>query len=144
MVSRLKKHEAVLNVLAKAKPALVRKIIQPAHRDLIDAISECSLNILNGTIPLSPYKKKTLKRYVQKLRLLARKSTTVKKRKNIIQTGSGLLTAVLGTVLPLAAKGITYGIKAAIAHTERKKRQRKQQAQKRKQKRKQSNQSKKR
>lgn len=105
----LKKHQNVLLALAKAKPKLVRKIIRPAKRDLIDALSECSLNIVRGAVPLTAARKNKLRRYKTGLRNLAKKGVSVKKKKAILQKG-GFIGALLSAVLPLAFQGIAGAI----------------------------------
>lgn len=100
MVSCAKKHEDVLKVLAKAKPDLVRSIIKPAKKSLIDFFSECAFNILRGSVPITSVQRKKLKRYVRGLRKLARKKTSVKERKKILQTG-GIVPLILKHILPM-------------------------------------------
>lgn len=100
MTSRVRRHEAVLRVLAKAKPRLVREIIRPAKRDLIDTICECALNVTHGNLPISAAHKKKLKRYVRAMRYLSKKKIgPLRKRKEIIQTG-GFVGALLAAIIP--------------------------------------------
>ena len=101
-----------LRVLAKAKPAVVKKIIKPAKRDLVDALSELSLNLLRGVIPVSRQKKARLTRHKHGLRALAQKGSSIKKRKEILQKG-GLVGSLLAATLPLAIQGIASAVKSA-------------------------------
>ena len=71
MVSTLRKHEAVLHILAKASPGVARKIIQDSKTDLINILSECAINILNGNVPLTPKRKQQLQKFKSNLRKLA-------------------------------------------------------------------------
>ena len=100
-----KKHEAILRILAKGKPSVVRAIINESKTDLINLLSQCALNILNGNVPLNKRHKRRLKKYVTGLRKLASKKTSLKSRKTIIQQG-GFIPALLGAVLPGLIGGI--------------------------------------
>ena len=60
-MAKLRKHSKELLVLAKARPALVHQIIQPAKRDLIDALSEGAFNVIKGVVPLTPPLKRKLR-----------------------------------------------------------------------------------
>ena len=100
-----KKHEAILRILAKGKPSVVRAIINESKTDLINLLSQCALNILNGNVPLNKRHKRRLKKYASGLRKLASKKTSLKSRKSIIQQG-GFIPALLGAVLPGLIGGI--------------------------------------
>ena len=88
----------MLQLLCGAKPALIKAVLKGASPDLIKALSECSLNILKGHVHLTPAQKKQLSRYKQSLRALAKKGTSVKRRKQILQKG-GFIGAILKPVL---------------------------------------------
>ena len=88
----------MLKLLYGAKPSIVKAVLKGAPPDLIRALCECSLNILKGHVQLTPAQKKQLSRYKQSLRLLATKSTSAKRRKQILQKG-GFLGALLKPVL---------------------------------------------
>jgi hypothetical protein len=88
----------MLKLLCGAKPTVIRAILKGASPDLIQAISECSLNVLKGNVRITPAQKKRLCRYKQKLRTLAKKKTSFKRRKQVIQTG-GFLGVLLKPVL---------------------------------------------
>ena len=94
MSTRLQRNLPLLKVLCGAKPALTKAVLKGASPDLINALSECSLNILKGNVRLSPAQKKQLSRYKQSLRTLARKGVSVKRRKQILQKG-GFIGALL-------------------------------------------------
>jgi hypothetical protein len=88
----------MLKLLCGAKPTVIRAVLKGASPDLIQAISECSLNVLKGNVRITPAQKKRLCRYKQKLRTLAKKKTSFKRRKQVIQTG-GFLGVLLKPVL---------------------------------------------
>lgn len=72
--------------------------MKEAYPDLIKALCECSLNILKGNVKLNRAQKKKLCRYKNKLRALIAKKTSMKSRKQILQSG-GLIGALLGPVI---------------------------------------------
>ena len=88
----------MLKLLCGAKPSMVKAVLKGASPDLIRTLCECSLNILKGNVRLSAAQKKQLSRHKQNLRLLAKKSTSMKRRKRILQTG-GFIGALLKPVL---------------------------------------------
>ena len=91
----------MLQLLCGAKPGVIKAVLKGASPDLIKALSECSLNILKGNVHLTPAQKKQLSRYKQSLRALARRGTSVKRRKQILQKG-GFIPLVLKPILNLA------------------------------------------
>lgn len=58
------------------------------------------VRLLKGNVRLSKRQKLTLRRYRQHLRKLSNRKTSVTKKRKILQTGGGFLTALLA---PLAA-----------------------------------------
>ncbi|PVD35100.1 hypothetical protein C0Q70_06381 [Pomacea canaliculata] len=91
----------MLKLLCGAKPKVIKEVLKGASPDLIKAISECSLNVLKGHVHLTPAQKKRLCKYKEDLRLLARRNTSVKRRKQILQKGgflSFLLKPILGAL----------------------------------------------
>ena len=95
---RLQKHAAVLKWLSQAKPKAAKTMIKVADNDLVDALGECSLNILAGNVPLTTTEKKKLSRYKTPLRTVAKKTVARKKKKALLQKG-GFLGAILGPIL---------------------------------------------
>ena len=98
MSARVKRNLPMLKLLCGAKPAIVKAVLKGASPDLLNALSECSLNILKGHVRLTPTQKKQLCRYRQSLRSLAKKGTSAKKRKQILQKG-GFIGTLLKPVL---------------------------------------------
>ena len=92
------RNAVMLWVLCGAKPSVIQAILKGASPDLIKALSECSLNVLKGHVHLTRDQKRRLCKYKQTLRLLAKKSTSVKRRKQLLQKG-GFIGALLKPVL---------------------------------------------
>lgn len=98
MSACMKRNGAMLRLLYHAKPAVVKAILQRASPDLLKSLNECALNVLKGNVPLTPAQKKQLSRYKNDLRTVVKKSTSLKKKKNLYQKG-GFLGALLRPVI---------------------------------------------
>ena len=98
MAQRLKRHSETLQFLSRAKPSVVKAVIQNCEKDLLDAICECSLNILKGTVSLKPHEYKRLVKHRNCLRDLTKKNIAQKQKRALLQKG-GLLQALLAPVL---------------------------------------------
>ena len=103
MSSRLKKHLELLKVIHRASPQLRKAIISRASADAIRCMCDCSNNVLNGNVELTPEQKRRLVKYKGQLRALIDKRKSVgAKRKILIQSGGGLPLALLGPILAVA------------------------------------------
>lgn len=88
----------MLHLLCGAKPAVIKAVLKGASPDLVQALSECSLNVLKGNVRLTPAQKRSLCKYKLSLRSLAKKGVSIKKKKEILQKG-GFIGALLKPVL---------------------------------------------
>ena len=102
-VSKAKK---TLILLANSKSAAAKKIIAKASQNVLKAISELALNMLNGVLTLNDAQKKRMKRHKNNMRRLADVNSTLSAKKKIIQKG-GFLSTLLSVGLPLIIKGVT-------------------------------------
>ena len=97
-----------IRLLSLATPRARKHIIREADKSLVDAVSECCLNVLKGHVPLTVKQKSHLSRHKEKLRKLAERKAGVRKRKRIlIQSGGGLLSALLVPVAALLGRILT-------------------------------------
>ena len=103
MSTQLKKHAALLQILATAKPVMCKAIIAAADHDLISCLCECALNIIKGNVPLSKCHLKRLKWHKKDVRTLVNKCTPKVTKKKILQKG-GFLSALLA---PIAVEVLT-------------------------------------
>jgi len=62
-----------LNALKDARPKLRRAIIANIDKELLNSISECTLNVLKGTVKLSVCKKRKLRKFKRQLRTVVDK-----------------------------------------------------------------------
>lgn len=89
-----------LDLLAKAKPAERKKILESASLQLIRSIVECIENVLNGVVKLKKQCLKKLKRHRNTLtEIRAKGSKLAHKKKLIIQSGGSFLPLLLPPVL---------------------------------------------
>ena len=103
MSARLKRNWELLRVLQKARKSQRSAIIRHSTDDLVLAICEIVLNVLNGTVKLSSAQRKKLVAYKKVLRSVAdRKLKTVSKKRLLVQKG-GFLPAILTPVLAVVA-----------------------------------------
>ena len=101
----VKKCQKTLVLLANSKPKVARKIIKSAGGNVLKAISEICLNMLNGVINLSSNQKKKLKKHRAVMRKLTEKNTLTTRRK-LLQKGN-FIGSLLSIGLPLLIKGIS-------------------------------------
>ena len=109
MSARLKRQAHVLCALHKGHPSVSRAILKGADKDLIQCISECCYNVLQGNVRLTPSQRAQLSKYKQKLRQVAGKKTALKAKAKVIQSG-GFLPALLAPIaksvlVPAISKG---------------------------------------
>ena len=94
-----------VRILSVATPKARKRLVCEGNREIVDCISECCANVLKGNVPLTSKQTSDLCRHKEKLRLVARKKTGLKEKKEIIQKGGFLgsllvpVAAVLGNLL---------------------------------------------
>ena len=98
MSQRIKRNAQMLKLLSRATPKTVKSIVKNCDSDLVDAISECSFNVLKGNVPLKKCQHKRLSKYKNHLRCMSDKKITKRKKKAVLQKG-GFLQALLQPVL---------------------------------------------
>ncbi|KAI8477988.1 hypothetical protein Bbelb_053410 [Branchiostoma belcheri] len=99
MSKRLHRHADCLRVLSKANPKLRKAILSSAPNDLLKSICDCTHNILEGNIRLTPGQRKGLARHKSTLRQLGDKKIPLsKKRQTLIQKG-GFLSLLLNPIV---------------------------------------------
>lgn len=101
MVKCLERNSEFINNLFKSPFKSRKRLINKASRDNIDSLSEIALNILKGNVSLSPQHKKKLKKHKEKLRNLAQKNISFKKRKGLLVQRGGFLPLLLAPALSL-------------------------------------------
>ena len=104
MTQRVNKNLSLLKTLHQCSLAEQKNILKSARPELVNAICDCILNILQGNVPISTYHKRKLKAKKDILRKLVhpRKNSSHRK-KLLVQHGAGFLTSILGPVLKAIA-----------------------------------------
>ena len=109
MSKRLKKLAPTLQYLANCNQRTAKTIIREAPPPLVHCVSDICYNLLNGKVKLTPKEKKRLIRYKKHIRKVAKRATTKKTKKKIIQTG-GFLRAILAPLLGSVLAPLTQSI----------------------------------
>lgn len=79
-----------------------RQYIRHCDNRLITCLSECAGNLIKGNVKLTDRQMKTLKRKRYDLRSLAKKSASIKSKRQILQKG-GFLAALIPPVVSALA-----------------------------------------
>ena len=106
-MKRLQKHANILQVLATAKPALKKAIINAGDKELIDTLCDCAQNLLKGNVTMTTRQKTCLRRHKNLLRQLTQRQS-LQAKKQLLQKGGflgSLLAPVLGIVGSLLGVG---------------------------------------
>ena len=80
-MAHVSKAKKTLILLANSKPAAAKKIIAKASQNVLKAISELALNMLNGVLTLNDAQKKRMKRHKNSMRRLAEVNSTLSAKK---------------------------------------------------------------
>ena len=103
MTDRLRRNVDFLRMLAKGNSTKRKRLLACAHKDLIQCISECALNVLKGNVKLSSVDLKRIKRHRKLVRTLAEKKTALKKKRELLIQKGGGLPALLIPILTLVS-----------------------------------------
>jgi len=94
MSQRIRRYLPILKKIARMGDRARRHLIQNCDRDLIECFSECAKNVLNGNVHLNSRQFGRLKREKKDVRALARKRTSLRKKRQIVHKG-GFISALL-------------------------------------------------
>jgi hypothetical protein len=98
--TRLSKIVTELQRINTMTPSKQNQFIDTCHNDFIKCIGSYTRSVINGKAKLTPYVLKNLRRRKQLVRTLARKNTSLKTKRKILQTG-GFLGLILPPVVSL-------------------------------------------
>jgi len=102
-MKRIKSNYHTLQVLKTAQPKLRKAIFSNSNRELVNCISECILNNLNGNLKLTDCSKRKLRKHKTVLRKFADKQVSASFKKRLINQRGGFLLPLLSAVLPTLA-----------------------------------------
>ena len=103
MSAIVKRYFDSLKVLSKAPKRLRVAVLNNSDNQLIKALCEVIHNVLQGKVKLSAKQIKQLKRYHKLLFAVTKKSTSVKRKREILVQQGGFLTALLPPAIALLA-----------------------------------------
>ena len=104
-MKKLKKSLPVLEYLVTLKPSDQKKFISIANREILEIFTSICINILKQGLPLTHDHIKKLRKIEPQIKLLANKSHSMRKKRNIIARG-GFVGTLLSTLLPVLVSGI--------------------------------------
>ena len=96
--ARLRRNVSFIKLLSQAKPCMTKQYIKHASKDQLSCLLDCCLNVLKGNVRLTSNQLRSLRRHKKNLLNVVKKSTSDKKRRQILQRG-GFLGAILKPVI---------------------------------------------
>lgn len=102
MSQRLREIHRELTKLQRLGPTGRKKFFKTCSKDCVIKVCECIKNVLNANLEIKPAHLKKLSRHKHTLRSLALKSTSLSKRKRLLQKG-GFLNILLPAIAPVIA-----------------------------------------
>ena len=103
--SRVKQHVDLLKYLTQLTPRQQKMIITGLDRGGIETFAEIALNLLKGSINLSPAQIDKLRKYEESIYQLSLRSTSVAKKKRVLRQRGGFLSTLVG-LIPAIISGI--------------------------------------
>jgi len=97
-MKRIRSNYHHLQVLKTAKPQLRKAIIKNCDGELVKAISECVLNVLQDKVKITPCQK--LRKFKGNLRAIANRRVSLSAQKRLINQRDGYLVPLLIAILP--------------------------------------------
>lgn len=108
----LRKNFATIRALNRVNKKEQKKCIGRSSNSLIKCLSECAWNILHGKVRLNYNQTKKLRRYKTSLRLLGNRKASLRRKREVLQKGSGQVGGFLGTLVSVLAPlvGSLFGL----------------------------------
>jgi len=95
----LRTYYHTLQVLKAAEAKLRKAIISKCNKELVNCISECVLNVLNGNIKLTGCDTRKVQKHKAALRMVAERHVPLSAKKKLIVQRGGFLLPLLSAVL---------------------------------------------
>jgi len=99
-----------LKGLVKCKKSKRNYLIDGATKDNIHSLTEIAHNTLKGNIRYKKSALKTLRKYREHIRKIAKKCCSIKKKKQILQQHGGFLPLLIEPLLAAVVGGISSNI----------------------------------
>ena len=105
----------------QAQLRVVKQLVAGADKDLINTLSECTANILNGNMILQPHQKQRLSRHADALRAHRRQTVSQRSKKALLMDGgfAGLLASTVALLLFKAVPSIVSGVGSLVRRLKR-------------------------
>ena len=92
-----------------AEPRLPKTIDSNCYKELVNCISECVLNFLNGNIKLTVCNNRKLQKYKAAIRKVADRHVSISGKKKLIVQSGGFLLPLMSDVLQIITNLILRG-----------------------------------
>jgi len=102
-MKRIRSNYHALQVLKMADPKLRKAILANCKSEVVNTLSECSLNLLRGNVKMTQCEKRKLRKHRVHLSKLADKRMSLTSKKKAIVQRGGFLLPLLGAVLSTIA-----------------------------------------
>ena len=102
-MKRVKSYYHALHVLNTAEPKLRKAIISNCKMELVNSVSECARNVLNGNIKLTRCNTRKLRKHKAALRKVADKRVSLSSKKKLIVQRGGFLLPPWSAIFPKIA-----------------------------------------
>ena len=103
--SRVKQNADLLTYLTKITPRQQKMIISGLDRSGVETFAEICMNLLKGSVDLSPAQIDKLRKYEESIYQLSLRTNSVAKKKRVLRQRGGFLSAILSLV-PAIISGI--------------------------------------
>lgn len=100
----VKRNALLLKILARAKNATRKEILQTGDASLTKAICECAKNVLSGRVPSSARQVSKMRRHMKILRTITEKKVPLSRRRDLMKQKGGFLPALMAPLLPILAR----------------------------------------
>ena len=97
---------SILHSLHQSRPRERAAIVAGVDNDIIRALSEMSLNVLRGNIPLQHGQKKRLRKHKQTMRSLANRLLSLDTKRRLVQQSGGFLPVLLPIIASVLSGGL--------------------------------------
>jgi len=95
MSRQIREYLPILKRIARMRDKARRAYLKNCDKSIIACFSECAQNILKNNVPLKKRQFDALKRQKKNVRALANKSTSLRRKRRIVQQRGGFLSALL-------------------------------------------------
>jgi len=91
----IREYLPVLKRIVRMKDNARQRFLKKCDKEIIDCFSECAKNVLKSNVPLKKRQYECLRRQKKNVRALARKRTSLRVKRRIVQQRGGFLASLL-------------------------------------------------